>query len=318
MAMDSNAAKNVFVRILLVHPCQTVRLSLFASLVHLSCPKKTKQFSGSRLELDVFCFSQIDRSKTPLLSLAPVGAPIDSATMAASIEQASADIQRFNKMNRDLGRESKKLGTGRDSEQLRNQLRQDVHELTSLSKSILSILQQLKRNAQGGNRAQINRLSRQFEGELKQFEATERHIKQQERAELQFMRKHSSVQDPSVLDVEDQFASAQQQSVSLQIREYDVEEIRRKQQDIEQIERDVQEIGSMMEDLNYLVNEQGEMVDSIEANMGKSRDHAVAAHGEIQQAAKYQAKRRKLMCVIFFIFIVILTIVLVVVIPKDK
>ncbi|XP_038656928.1 syntaxin-3-like [Scyliorhinus canicula] len=65
----------------------------------------------------------------------------------------------------------------------------------------------------------------------------------------------------------------------------------------------------MFVDIAMLVENQGEIVDNIEANVMKSAEHVVSAKIETKKAVKYQSRARKKTIIIVVIVVGILAIV---------
>lgn len=78
------------------------------------------------------------------------------------------------------------------------------------------------------------------------------------------------------------------------------------------MEADISDVNQIFKDLARIVHSQGEMVDSIEANVEHASIHVEQGNTNVQQALHYQnqARKKKLILIVFvcaFIFIVGLT-----------
>ncbi|KAI6241394.1 SNARE domain protein [Aphelenchoides fujianensis] len=85
---------------------------------------------------------------------------------------------------------------------------------------------------------------------------------------------------------------------------------------LNQLETDINDVNMIFKDLARIVHDQGEMVDSIEANVEHASVYVGQGHSNVQQALHYQQKARQKQVLIFLfccalVFIIGLTIYLV-------
>lgn len=89
---------------------------------------------------------------------------------------------------------------------------------------------------------------------------------------------------------------------------------------IEERERDVKHIESQMivvneiyRDLSVIVSQQGQELNSIEANIDSTSEYVESGTQHINKAAKYQKSSRSYLCVLLMLLLVIITIVAIIV-----
>ncbi|XP_062856270.1 syntaxin 3b isoform X6 [Trichomycterus rosablanca] len=70
-------------------------------------------------------------------------------------------------------------------------------------------------------------------------------------------------------------------------------EIESRHKDIQRLESSIKELHDMFVDIAMLVENQGDTVNNIEANVSKAVDHVEAAKVETKKAVRYQSKARK-------------------------
>jgi len=90
--------------------------------------------------------------------------------------------------------------------------------------------------------------------------------------------------------------------------------IQDRQQGIEDIHEQILEVNEIFQDLAVLVNDQGAMLDDIEANMVRTSAKTKDATRELRQADKSQRSSRNKMCCLMMFFLVVLVILIVVLI----
>jgi t-SNARE complex subunit (syntaxin) len=76
----------------------------------------------------------------------------------------------------------------------------------------------------------------------------------------------------------------------LQEDEQDVEQIRLREQAIRQLESDILDVNQIFKELATMVHEQGEMVDSIEANVESAQIEVSQGASELSRAHTYQVR----------------------------
>uniref|UniRef100_A0A8C5VWE3 Syntaxin-7 n=1 Tax=Microcebus murinus TaxID=30608 RepID=A0A8C5VWE3_MICMU len=70
-------------------------------------------------------------------------------------------------------------------------------------------------------------------------------------------------------------------------------------------ETDIVDINKIFKDLGMMIHEQGDVVDSIEANVENAEEvHVQQANQQLSRAADYQCKSRKPLCIIIFVLVI--------------
>ena len=107
----------------------------------------------------------------------------------------------------------------------------------------------------------------------------------------------------------------EQKQMQLEQDEVDFNEqiIRERNREIREIETAVVEVGQIFQDLAAMVNEQGIMVDNIEANISSAVEQTGEGVKDLEGAEEYQIKSRKKCVVIsIIVFVVIVVVVLII------
>ncbi|CAL4082946.1 unnamed protein product, partial [Meganyctiphanes norvegica] len=88
-------------------------------------------------------------------------------------------------------------------------------------------------------------------------------------------------------------------------QEAELQQLQERETQIRQLESDIMDVNQIFKDLATMVHEQGDMIDSIEANVESAQVHVSQGATQLQQARTYQNKaRRKKMCIILILVIV--------------
>lgn len=80
--------------------------------------------------------------------------------------------------------------------------------------------------------------------------------------------------------------------------------------EIRNIEQGVTELNELFRDVAHIVNEQGEMLDTIHENVENTRTDTRGADLELRSAARYQRNARSKACCLLLILAVILTVII--------
>lgn len=86
--------------------------------------------------------------------------------------------------------------------------------------------------------------------------------------------------------------------------ELDIEMIREREEALKQLESDIVDVNDIFKELAILVHEQGEVIDSIEANVDSTAVHVETANVQLEKAKSYQKAARKKMCCVLVVLLV--------------
>lgn len=154
---------------------------------------------------------------------------------------------------------------------------------------------------------QRDRLTSDFSDVLRNFQVIQRTAAQKEKESVLRARaaSHTKQEDgPSALIDLDGTLSYQQhqrpqQQTQSQIQmeeEVDVEELREREKSIRKIESDIVDVNQIFKDLATMVHAQGEVIDSIEANVESATIQVSEGASQIAKAREYQV-----LCPFFFL-----------------
>jgi syntaxin 7 len=250
-------------------------------------------------------------------------------------------LTALSKSNAKLDRMLAKIGTKADTPDFRDRMHQEQTTSTQQVKSIMILLKAMNRDPQYSGSTVLQRMSVQFDREFKRFQALNNQMDQKQvkvidavkSARKQSMGGGSGAggqydeEDPLTTRPQPTYDDAyngynqqqqQQQQVSaaeldIQFIEYDVEELEKRQREIGQIEQDVLEVSEMYKDLQLMVNEQQENIDSIDGSITQAKEKTEAAHKELLEAEEYQKKSRKKKCCMLFIMLAVIAAIVIIV-----
>ncbi|XP_053393859.1 syntaxin-12-like isoform X2 [Mercenaria mercenaria] len=242
----------------------------------------------------------------------------DSTKLAQSVGN---NIQKISQNVKQLEKLVQQIGTPQDSEEVRDRVHQVVHSTNTIAKDTNKDMQTLAHlpaplNTQQARqfKMQKERLTEQFSDVLKNFQTVQRTAAEKERASISRARAASSSNYSGFGDEpqDDQFSRpgySQTAQVLQMENDVDLEMIQERESAIKQLESDIMDVNQIFKDLGMLVHEQGEVLDSIEANVEHATIHVEEGNKQLSAAQNYQSKARRKKCCLIVVLLVILAIV---------
>ena len=243
------------------------------------------------------------------------------------VQNIAINIQKILQNVSSIQRMMVQLGTPQDNQQLQNQLHQVQHFTGKLAKDTTKNLQDLvtgistlSPSEQRIWRLQKERLQSDFTRALTNFQDTQRLVAKKEKELLQKARNApsnlQSIQgQKNLIDIEDGYGHHQgevQKYQQIQLQEHvDLEQLQERQRAFNQLESDILDVNTIFKDLAMLVHDQGDMIDSIEANVEST--HVTIQNGteQLQQAEAYQSRARKKKLCLGLTFVSVIIIILI-------
>lgn len=228
-------------------------------------------------------------------------------------QSIGSNIQKISQNVKSMQQLVNQLGTDQDNQQLRAQLHQVQHYTGGLAKDTTVELRQFKAlsvpHGQDSRtwHMQTERLTREFTQALNDFQAAQRQAASKEKEALKRARADSdahffdgSGQGGTLLDLDDNKSASKQSQMQIQMeQEQEIQDLQEREKQIRQLETDIMDVNQIFKDLATMVHEQGEIIDSIEANVESAQVHVSQGSTQISQARQYQNKsRRKKLCLI--------------------
>jgi syntaxin 1B/2/3 len=89
-------------------------------------------------------------------------------------------------------------------------------------------------------------------------------------------------------------------------------EVQERHEAVKELEKSLMELHQVFLDMAVLVDAQGEMLDNIEQQVGKARDHVESGVNELVKAKKLQKNTRKWMCCALVLVLIVIAVIVVV------
>lgn len=233
-------------------------------------------------------------------------------------QNVGTNIQKILQNVSSMQRMITQIGTPQDTHQLQNQLHQIQHYTGQLAKDTSKQLKEL--NGYPPEQAldprqwklQRERLQADFTKALDNFQRAQRAAAQKEK---DVIKKYKNQGAPpgeegssNLIDIE-----GQSRTQMVLEEEQNLEYLHERERSIAQLEADIGDVNQIFKDLAAMVHDQGEMVDSIEANVESASIRVNEGSEELRMAERYQSKaRRKKLClaltglIVFIVLIIII------------
>ncbi|KAI9734735.1 MAG: hypothetical protein M1818_006722 [Claussenomyces sp. TS43310] len=208
------------------------------------------------------------------------------------------------------------LGTNRDTERVRERVHDLLEETKDTFKDVGEGVKKIQtwEDVSPSQKYTQQKLSREFQASLTEFQSVQRSALEKERASASAAR--TAMEDATSPSGEAGDAFGQQQAQE-QLRlasqdEVDFQDslIVEREAEIRNIEQGVTELNELFRDVAHIVGEQGEQLDTIAANVEDTRTDTRAADVELRRASHYQRSTRSKACMLLLIIAIIVTIVL--------
>ncbi|XP_051954921.1 syntaxin-7 [Xyrauchen texanus] len=241
---------------------------------------------------------------------------VDANVLAQTI---SSNIQRITQLTNTIQQTINHLGTAQDSTDLRQRLQQNQQHVNNLAKETDRLMKEFSSlpvtTEQRQRKIQRERLINEFSNALGVFQKAQREAAKKEKEFVARVRASSRISSGATDDfggIITPLASESQihsQSFVENITEEDLQLIQERESAIRQLESDITDINVIFKDLGMMVHEQGDMIDSIEANVENAEVYVQSGTQQLSRAADSQTSSRKKICILIAVLVVLAVII---------
>ncbi|XP_018429533.1 PREDICTED: t-SNARE domain-containing protein 1-like, partial [Nanorana parkeri] len=184
---------------------------------------------------------------------------------------------------------------------------QETNNTVTSSTSPIRQLSEIVRGSTRQDRLQLDRIKSQLSDSIQRYGNVQKKIADKSKSLLSGGQKNlkQSPRTPfsDIADDEKIFngggeqwqKQSEDQDLS-EITEEDLEQIRRKEEGVKQIESDMLDVNQIMKDLASIVYEQGDSVDSIEANIETASSNVESANRQLAKASQHHRRNLRMAC----------------------
>lgn len=236
-------------------------------------------------------------------------------------QNIGTNIQKILQNVSSMQRMLTQIGTPQDNQQMQNQLHQIQHYTNQLAKDTSKQLKALNNFPpqmaidQRQWKLQKERLHSDFTRALDGFQRAQRAAAQKEKEVIRKAKSQSGGLAPpgdTLVDIEEGRGGESKTQMMLE-EEYNVEMLQEREKGIRQLEADIGDVNEIFKDLAAMVHDQGELVDSIEANVETTAISVGEGTEQLRHAERYQkkARRKKMLCAVIGLVILAIIIALI-------
>lgn len=258
------------------------------------------------------------------------GAPAKEAEFQRLAQNIGTNIQKIIQNVSSMQRMLTQIGTPQDNQQLQNQLHQIQHYTNQLAKDTSKQLRDLNDFPHEQSldprqwKLQREKLHSDFTRALDTFQRAQRQAAQKEKDVIrkfksQAQAPHLQPSDQNLIDIEGGAAAAQLRTQVMLEEDQQLEQLQEREKAVRQLEADIGDVNQIFKDLAAMVHDQGEIIDSIEANVESSSIRVGEGVEQLRQAERYQnkARRKKLLLALIGLIILIILIIIIAVAARN-
>ncbi|XP_041422598.1 t-SNARE domain-containing protein 1-like isoform X2 [Xenopus laevis] len=239
----------------------------------------------------------------------PLATQIDQNELQELFQITSGDIYRINVNVQSLERILRSLGTASDTQELRDRLHSTQQETNNTITSSTKSIRQLSEFVRGSSRdrLQLDRIKSQLSDIIQRYGVVQKKIADKSKSLLSAEQKNIKqsprtpfsdlADDEKIFNGGDEEWQSQKQTQDLtEFSEEDLDQIRQKEEAVKQIESDMIDVNQIMKDLASIVYEQGDTIDSIEANIETASSNVESANRQLAKASQHQRRNLRMAC----------------------
>lgn len=200
-----------------------------------------------------------------------------------------------------------------------------VKDTNGYLKDLSNIPAALSQSEQRQRKMQRERLTDEFTSCLNSFQAAQRSAAHKEKEQVNKAKAQvygdpfaGLKKDKQLIELQDSTMSRQEQQQMQMQEEAELRALQEQELAIRQLETDINDVNQIFKELGTLVHEQGEIVDSIEANVERTENYVSQGAQQLFEAANYKNKIRRKKVYIGLILAVILTVIIIIIIWQSN
>lgn len=236
----------------------------------------------------------------------------------ALVNNFKQDVSQLSRKVASITRNVNQMGTDKDSQDLRKHVIDELNSTKDLVKRLRDVTKEISRhNTEIDSNLSLKRTKENalgtFTKECQKYQEIYRLALEKEKMPIPEAAIHRQQRYKRTADVE----ADENTSLIESARREEVSKIAAEQEyldginidrseEIKKLEQDMLDINSMFRDVAEMIQEQGIMVDTIEANTIEAAKNTEEGVKQIEKAQEYQKKSRRKMCILLSTAVVIL------------
>ncbi|KAI5959977.1 VAM3 [Candida margitis] len=282
-----------------------------------------------------FANIDLEAQKKPLLQKGTAESYTETSDLDRIIDKTSKQLQTFNQQISQFDQQRRQLGSRRDCLQLRSNIDASIEHINELYNAIQHLISNLSQliNVSAGDKSDSSdkvkvssrhivikeRLVSEFNELDKKFKRLVKVYQEKKRVtpivSSQGDHKETKNDEPRQVQQQIQLESELDQNLVEQTElQYHLQLTEERNREIEQVTEGIMEVNSIFKDLDQLIHQQGEQLNTVEDNILQLHGNTQQADRELTKANNYQKSKGKWSCILLTaLTIIVLIIVLAVV-----
>lgn len=235
---------------------------------------------------------------------------------ASLVDTLQKDLRRLGTVLTSLKRSSDAIGTARETDKIRSDLKQLTEEGRQLISTISTQLKtkfedavsapSVDRTERNTRKLQQQKFVKDLQERVSAYQSLCKETSERERQAVRNARRLSSVDRTS--DDDDEEAPADPRRMHMQQVEFNEAIIEERNEEIMEINRSVLEVNDIMKDLATMVVEQQKDIDEVEVNITEGQEKVKKGVESLEKASEYQKKSRgKLIGLLVLVLVIAIT-----------
>lgn len=244
----------------------------------------------------------------------------DTEFVNQTINQIKTNIQKVNQYTKQIESIEQKIGTAKDSQELRDSLKKiqdNCKFVLQICQKDVKLLHDYPSTKSGEYKIKKDRLSDELMKTMNAFQkalkaAFEKQIKHNIPAKAFYSNENNSHSfEPALMEANRNNNNAIEQRVQLQqSKSVELQMVQERKANMDKLEKDMVDLNHIFKDLAVIVQDQGEVIDNIEMNVEAVSEFVSDANVKIIEAKRSNEKARKKKCCIWLIIILAIVVLL--------
>lgn len=199
----------------------------------------------------------------------------------------------------------------------RHQVQMSTNQKITATSKDLQRLAAIVRGGDKQQKLQVEKLTSDFKIVVEKYSSSQQQIATKMKATLLLNASQNDDLENSGTPAESQQLMQAQRNQQMQLQ-FEQEMLIERETRMREIEADVLDVNQIMRDLNVLVSQQGETIDTIENSIENTRGNIEEGATDLMKAAENQAKYRKKVLILLIIAVIIGLIVTGIIVARLK
>jgi len=240
--------------------------------------------------------------------------------------QITKSISDINTGASIIEKAAKVIGTDRDNGQAGDKIHHVSQDTNKVVKDTMRLMRTLgSKRLDRKQKLQLDKTKNDFQDSVQRFQSLQKRAAEKVKTAQRMEKPKPKPQSAGWLDDDNDEAGLvvddqrrQHLMAQEQVIDDDLGLIQEREDRIRELESDILDVNEIFRDLGAMVYDQGERIDTIEANVETAYTDVEAGTEQLQKASTYQKKARKKMCCLVVILLIVAAVITLIVVLSVK